>query len=74
LVFCFLISGFGIWVYLRKKDRLPLYLGIAYALFTVERLVALLGTAPGLDILGIVLRVLAYLIVLFALYRALVRK
>ena len=74
LVFCFAISVFGIWIYSKKKDNVPLYIGIAYGFFTTDRLIVLLGRAPGLDILGIVLRIVAYLLVLFALYKALVKK
>ena len=74
VVFCFIICVFGIWVYSKKKDDVPLYFGIAYGLFTVDRLISLLGLTPSWDILGIVLRIVAYLLILFALYRALVKK
>jgi uncharacterized membrane protein (UPF0136 family) len=72
MVFCFIICGFGIWVYSRKKDNVSLYIGIAFGLFAIDRLFVLLGSGPGLDILGIVLRIVAYLLVLFALYRVFV--
>jgi len=74
LVFCFVVCGFGIWVYGKKKDSVPLYIGIAFGLFGIDRLIVLLGLASGLGILGIVLRIVAYLLVLFALYKALVKK
>ena len=74
LVFCFIICGFGIWVYSKKKDDVPLYTGIAFGLFGIDRLITFLELASGLNILGIVLRIVAYLLVLFALYRALVKK
>jgi len=74
LVFCLAICAFGIWVYSKKKDIVPLYIGFAYALFSIDRFIALLGLASGMDILGIVLRVVAYLLVLFALYKALVKN
>jgi len=74
LVFCFIICGFGIWVYSKKKDDVPLYIGIAFGLFGIDRLITLLGAAQGLDVLGIVLRIVAYLLVLFAVYRILAKK
>lgn len=74
LVFCFVAFVFGVWVYGKKKDGVPLYIGIAFGLFCIDRLVVLLGLAGGLDILGIVLRIIAYLLVLFALYKSLVKK
>ena len=74
LVFCFIICGFGIWVYSKRKDDVPLYIGVAYGIFTIERLIVLLSSGPTLDVLGIVLRIIAYLLVLFALYKALVKK
>lgn len=74
MVFCFIICGFGIWVYSKKKDDVPLYFGIAYGLFGIDRLITSLELASDLDILGIVLRIVAYLLVLFALYKALVKK
>jgi len=74
LVFCLAICGFGLWVYGKRKDSVPLFIGIAYALFSIDRLIVLLSAAPGLDILGVVLRIVAYLLLLFALYKALVKK
>ena len=74
VVFCFIICGFAFWVYNKKKDDLPLYLGIAYGLFTIERLMNLWTLASGWDTVSIVLRIVAYLFILFALYRALVKK
>lgn len=74
LVLCFIICGFGIWVYSKKKNTMPLYIGITFGLFGIDRIITLLGLASGLSILGIVLRIAAYLLVLFALYRGLVKK
>ena len=74
MVFCFIIFGFGLWVYSKTKDDVPRYIGVAFGLFAVDRLIVLLGSGPGLDILGVVLRIVAYLLVLFALYRAFVKE
>jgi hypothetical protein len=53
---------------------LSLTVYIAYGLFGIDRLITSLELASDLDILGIVLRIVAYLLVLFALYKALVKK
>jgi hypothetical protein len=74
VVFCFVICGFAIWVYSKKKDDVPLYFGIAYGLFTIERFMNLWTLASGLNTVSIVIRIVAYLFVFFALYRALVKK
>jgi hypothetical protein len=74
IVFCFIICGFGIWVYSRKKNDVPLYLGIAFGLYTIDRLVVFLGLPFSWGTFGVVLRIAAYLLVLFALYRLLVKK
>ncbi|MFC1980827.1 hypothetical protein ACFLVN_01085 [Chloroflexota bacterium] len=74
VVFCFIVCGFGIWVYSKRKDDVPLYIGVAYGLFTIDRLIVLLSSGSGLNILGIVLRIVAYLLLLFALYRAFVKN
>jgi hypothetical protein len=74
LVLCFIICGFGIWVYAKKKNDVPLYIGIAFGIFGIDRLIAFLGLESGWDIFGHVLRVAAYLLVLFALYRHWLKK
>ena len=74
LVACFVICVFGIWVYSKKKDFAPLYIGIAFGLFTIDRFIKIFELAEGVEILGIVLRIAAYLLVFFALYKTLVNK
>lgn len=74
MVFCFIICGFGIWVYSKKKANVSLYIGIAFGFFAIDRLIVLLSSGQGLDIIGIVLRIVAYLLVLFALYWAFVKN
>jgi hypothetical protein len=74
IVFCFIIFGFGIWVYSQKKNDVPLYLGIAFGLYTIDRLVVFLNLPFSWGTFGVVLRIVAYLLVLFSLYRLLVKR
>jgi uncharacterized membrane protein (UPF0136 family) len=70
-VLCIIILALGIWAYVKKKNDVPLYLGIAFGLFAVSHLMTLLGLAAGLTVFLIAIRIIAYLLVVFALYRIL---
>ena len=74
LVLGVVILALGIWAYNKKKDELPLYIGIAFGLFAFSHLLTLLGLAASLDILIIIVRLIAYLLVIFVLYRMLAKK
>ena len=70
LVLCILILILGIWGYKKKKgDMIPLCIGIAFGLFGISHLATLLGLKATLTEVLIVIRTLAYLIVIFALYK-----
>jgi hypothetical protein len=58
----------GVALFSRKKSSLALYIGIAFGLFAVSHRVTLLDLAATLAIPLIVVRALAYLIVIFALF------
>lgn len=73
-ILCIVILVLGIWAYAKKKGDVPLYIGIAFGLFAVSHLMNLLGLAAGLTVLLIVIRLIAYLLVVFALYRILAKK
>ena len=73
-VLCIIILALGIWAYVKKKDDVPLYIGIAFGLFAVSHLMTLLGLAAGLTVFLIAIRLIAYLLVVFALYRILAKK
>lgn len=62
---------FGIWVYAKKKSDVALYIGIAFGLFALTHLFTLANPAAMLNVLIIILRLAAYGLVLFALYRIL---
>lgn len=74
LVLCILILALGIWGYSKKKGEVPLYIAIAFGLFGISHLITLLGLAAGLTAFLIAIRLIAYLLVAFTLYRILVKR
>ena len=74
LILCLIILAMGIWEYIRTKARLELYIGVAFGLFAVSHLITLLGLAPGLTVPLIIIRLLAYLTVIYALYTVIAKK
>ena len=73
-ILCVIILGMGVWEYIRTKSRVELYVGIAFGFFGVSHLLTLLGLAAGLTTLLIIIRLLAYLTVIYALYIAIAKK
>jgi hypothetical protein len=69
LVLCIAIVGFGYLGYKKKEDKVPLYIGIAFGLFGISHLATLLGLKETLTDVLIIIRTLAYLTVVFALYK-----
>lgn len=72
LIFAVIVVIFGFWVYRAKKVVLALYLALTFGLFAISHLAILLGT-PTSDISIIVIRSLAYLIIIYALAREAIR-
>jgi len=68
LALCIIIFILGCWGYKKQNDTTPLFIGIAFGLFGISHLVTLFDMASSLTNVLIVIRVLAYLIVIFALY------
>jgi hypothetical protein len=52
------------------SDANPLYIGIAFGLFGLSHLATLLGLKDSLELVLVLVRTAAYLIVAFALYRS----
>jgi hypothetical protein len=69
LVLCVVIVIFGLMGWRRSKKVFPLYIGIAFGLFGLSHLATLLGQAAQLEVSLIVIRTLAYLIVVYAVYK-----
>lgn len=70
LILCIVILVFGVIGYQRSRSVVPLYVGIAFGLFGLSHLATLLGLKDALAGALIAVRTLAYLIVVFALYKA----
>ena len=70
LAFCVVVAGLGIWGYLRRKSIFLLYFGIAYVLFSISHLIVLLALEPALEYVLMAIRVIAYLFLILALYKA----
>ena len=74
LVLCIIILALGCWGYKRSGNKLPIYIGIAFGLFGISHFVTLLGFKEALESALLVIRTLAYLMVVFALYKITVRR
>ena len=68
LVLCVATLILGVAGYRRSKSVVPLYIGIAFGLFGLSHLATLLGLKDALEMVLVVVRTIAYLIVAFALY------
>jgi hypothetical protein len=74
LTLCIIILMLGIFGYRKMGNPAPLYVGIAFGLFGVSHLATILGLKDALEIVLIVIRTVAYLAVIFALYTLLKRR
>ena len=70
LVLCIAILVFGIISWQRSKSQITLFVGTAFGLFGLSHLASLLGLSNSLNILLIIIRTLAYLLVTYALFLA----
>ena len=73
LVFGVIILILGLWVYKIKQYALALYLALAFGIFAVSYLEVLLGISTS-NISVIFLRLLASLVIVYALIREAVVK
>jgi hypothetical protein len=68
-VLCVVIVALAIVAYSSKKRMIALYVGVAFGLFGISHLVNLVGLGAALTDLLLIIRTLAYLIVIYALYK-----
>jgi hypothetical protein len=68
LVLCIVIVLLGLIIYRKSREKLPLYIAMAFGLFGVSHAATLAGLAPALTVPLIIIRTLAYLLVIYALY------
>ena len=66
-VLSIIIFVLGFALYGRKKNVMTLYIGIAFGLFAISHLATLLDLAATLTVLLIVVRAIAYIVVILAL-------
>jgi len=74
LTLCIIILLLGVFGYRKKGAPLPLYISIAFGLFGVSHLATILDLKDALEAFLIVIRTVAYLLVIFALYTVLKRR
>jgi len=73
LILCIIILALGIWAYTQKRGETPLFIGIAFGLFGTSHFLKLAGLGVSLASLLVVIRVIAYLLVLIALSRVAIK-
>ncbi|MDD5172202.1 MAG: hypothetical protein PHF60_04165 [Candidatus ainarchaeum sp.] len=69
-----IILGTGYWSYKKSKDVVPLYIGLAFGIFAISHVITLAGMAESLSSALIVIRIIAYVLVLYALYVGMKRQ
>jgi hypothetical protein len=74
LALCIIIFVLGFLGYKKGGNNIPLYVGIAFGLFGVSHLATILGFKDALEAVLIVIRTVAYLTVIVALYKFLSRR
>ncbi len=68
LVLSVIILVLGYWGYKKSNNKVPLYVGIAFGLFGISHLATLFGFTQSLQSVLIIIRTLAYLTVIYAVY------
>ena len=74
LALCIVIFILGYWGYRKRRDTVPLLIGTAFGLFGISHLATLFGLATDWTNELIAIRVLAYLTVIYALYKYVTMK
>lgn len=69
LVLSVVIVALAIVAYTSKKSKIAMYIGAAFALFGISHLMTLIGLDVALAYVLLIIRTLAYLIIIFALYK-----
>jgi hypothetical protein len=70
LILCVIIFIFGLIGWRRSGKTLPLYIAIAFGLFGLSHLATILRLAAQREVTLIIIRLAAYLIVVYAVYKA----
>jgi hypothetical protein len=74
LILCVIIVVLGCVGFKRVKDKWPLYIAITFGLFGLSHLLTLLGLKDTLEVFLIAIRTVAYLLVIYTVYRVAFKK
>lgn len=74
IVLCTIILIMGIVENARSKTHLPLYVGLAFGLFGITHLLTIFNLASVLYIPIIIIRLVAYILIIYSLYLLIARK
>jgi len=74
LILCVIIVVFGYLGFKKAKHTWPLYIAVAFGLFGLSHLLTLLGLKEALTGFLIAIRTIAYLLVVYTLYRVAFKK
>ena len=74
LVLAIIILIMGIWAWTARRSRSMLYVGIAFGLFALTHLLTLLGLASSMAAFILIVRVLAYAVIIYAAYIVIAKK
>ena len=74
LILCIIIVVFGYLGFKKAKDTWPIYIAIGFGLFGLSHLLTLLGLKETLTGFLIAIRTIAYLLVIYTLYRVAFKK
>jgi uncharacterized membrane protein len=74
LILCVIVVVLGCVGYRKAKDKWPLYIAIAFGLFGLSHLLTLLGSKDTLEAFLITIRTIAYLLVIYTVYRVAFKK
>jgi hypothetical protein len=74
LILCTIIVAFGFLGFKKAKEMWPLYIAISFGLFGLSHLLTLLGLRDALTVFLIVIRTVAYLLVVYTVSRFAFKK
>ena len=69
-VFSIVIFIFGLVNWQRIKSKVVLYVAIAFGLFGISHLASLFGLSDNLNLILIIIRIVAYLLVIYGFFLA----
>lgn len=69
LILCLAIFLLAVGSYRKKKNRIVFLIGIAFGIFSISHILALWGLGGAAINLMVVIRVIAYVIIAYALWK-----